>query len=262
MSVLANWGQVQGLVRVWTPEVALRKENWRVVAPLTYPNKVICAGANYRDHLAEMGLPVPSSPVEPFFFLKAPTTTVIGPGAAVPMPVGEDVRLDFEAEFGVVIGRAARDVEPWDAMACVAGYVVANDISARGHFRRADPLGPPFAFDWIGHKSQDGFCPIGPALVPRWQVPDPQRLGVRTWVNGKLRQDSSTSGMLVPIDEQISALSRRMTLEPGDLILTGTPAGVGAASGEFLEIGDEIRIEIEEVGVLSNHVGPPPGGAR
>lgn len=255
MAVLADWDATSELLRTWSPERRIGSlEETSPAAPLTYPNKVICAGANYRDHMKEMGLAEPPTDARPFFFLKPPTTTITGPGVPVPLPAGPDVRLDYEAELGVVIGHRVRDVTAEHAMRHVAGYLVANDISARGHFRRTDPLGPPFGFDWIGHKGQDGFCPIGPAFVPHWRIADPQRLAIRTWVNGSLRQDSSTSQMLVPVAQQIAALSRVMTLEPGDLILTGTPAGVAAATGDFLKVGDEIRIEIDGVGVLTNHV--------
>ncbi|MFG1667809.1 fumarylacetoacetate hydrolase family protein [Streptomyces sp. Y7] len=263
MAVLADWDTAGGLLRTWTPERRVGPlAGTPLAAPLTYPNKVICAGANYRDHMKEMGLADPPADARPFFFLKPPTTTVTGPGAPVPMPSGPDVRLDYEAELGVVIGHRVRDVSAEQALRHVAGYLVANDISARGHFRRKDPLGPPFGFDWIGHKGHDGFCPTGPAFVPHWRVADPQRLAIRTWVNGDLRQDSSTSQMLVPVAEQIAALSRVMTLEPGDLVLTGTPAGVAAATGDFLKVGDEIRIEIEGLGVLSNRVTSGRDGGR
>ncbi|MFJ8111675.1 fumarylacetoacetate hydrolase family protein [Streptomyces sp. NPDC096132] len=263
MAALADWDATSRLLRTSSPEERIGSlSETPLAAPLTYPNKVICAGANYRDHMKEMGLPDPPQGAQPFFFLKPPTTSVTGPGAPVPMPTGPDVRLDYEAELGVVIGHRLRDVTPAQAMRHVAGYLVANDISARGHFRRKDPLGPPFGFDWIGHKGQDGFCPIGPAFVPHWRIADPQRLAIRTWVNGALRQDSSTSQMLVPVAEQIAALSRVMTLEPGDLVLTGTPAGVAAATGDFLKVGDEIRIEIEGVGALTNHVTSSRDGGR
>jgi 2-keto-4-pentenoate hydratase/2-oxohepta-3-ene-1,7-dioic acid hydratase in catechol pathway len=255
MAVLADWEGTSRLLRTWPPKNRIGSlREAPLVAPLTYPNKVICAGANYRDHVREMGLPDPPPDAQPFFFLKPPTTTIIGPDAPVPMPSGPGVRLDYEAELGVVIAHRVRDVPPEQALQHVAGYLVANDISARGYFRRTNPLGPPFAFDWIGHKGQDGFCPTGPVFVPHWRIADPQRLGIRTWVNGNLRQDSSTSQMLVPVADQIAALSQVMTLEPGDLVLTGTPAGVAAANGDFLSVGDEIRIEIESLGVLSNTV--------
>jgi 2-keto-4-pentenoate hydratase/2-oxohepta-3-ene-1,7-dioic acid hydratase in catechol pathway len=256
MAALADWDRTAELLRAHDGGEPL--PGARVLAPLTYPNKVICAGANYTDHMAEMGLPAPTGRLEPYFFFKPPTTTIIGPGDPIPMPAGEDVRLDFEAELAVVIAHQVRDVAPEDALGHVAGYAVANDVSARGHFRRAEPLGPAFALDWIGHKGQDGFCPLGPGVVPAWRIPDHRRLPLRTWVNGELRQDGSTHQMLVSIPEQIAALSRRMTLEPGDVLLTGTPAGVGAGDGRFLGIGDTVRIEIGGVGELTNRVGAHP----
>jgi 2-keto-4-pentenoate hydratase/2-oxohepta-3-ene-1,7-dioic acid hydratase in catechol pathway len=254
IDVLADWEATARTLRAQDSADTDPLTDARLVAPLTYPSKVVCAGANYTDHMAEMGLPTPEGEPRPYFFLKPPTTTVIGPDEPIPMPPGEDVRLDFEAELAVVIAHRVRDIDASDALAHVAGYTVANDVSARGRFRRADPLGPPFAFDWIGHKGQDGFCPLGPGIVPVWEVAEPGRLAVRTWVDGELRQDSSTACMLVPIAAQIAAVSQQLTLEPGDVLLTGTPAGVGAGNGRFLDVGAEIRIEIEGLGVLRNRV--------
>ncbi|AEY85492.1 5-carboxymethyl-2-hydroxymuconate Delta-isomerase [Streptomyces hygroscopicus subsp. jinggangensis 5008] len=152
MAVLADWDTTTRLLRTWSPQRHLGPlQETRLVAPLTYPNKVICAGANYRDHMTEMGLPEPPAGARPYFFLKPPSTTITAPDAAIPMPYGQDVRLDYEAELGVVMAHRVRDVSPEQALQHVAGYLVANDVSARGHFRRTDPLGPAFEFDWIGH---------------------------------------------------------------------------------------------------------------
>jgi 2-keto-4-pentenoate hydratase/2-oxohepta-3-ene-1,7-dioic acid hydratase in catechol pathway len=225
-----------------------------LVAPLTYPGAVICAGANYVDHLEEMGIARPVVPPPPFFFLKPPRTTVIGDQAPIPMPAGNDIRLDWEGELAVVIAHRVRDVAADQVADHIAGYTIANDISARGPFRRAAPLGPPFAFDWLGHKGQDGSCPIGPALVPAHLIEDPQNLRILTHVNGELVQDSSTAEMYVPIAELVAAASQTMTLSPGDVILTGTPAGVGSARGRFLAVGDQVSVSIDGLGTLTNHI--------
>lgn len=226
----------------------------RVVAPLTYPGAVVCAGANYVDHFEEMGIPRPDSAPPPFFFLKPPRTTVIGDDQPIPMPAGADVRLDWEGELAVVISRKGRDLTPAQVGDHIAGYTIANDISARGAFRRANPLGPPFAFDWLGHKCQDGSCPLGPAVVPAHLVGDPQDLWIRTYVNDELMQDSSTRHMYVAITDLVAALSQTMTLSPGDVVLTGTPAGVGSPRSRFLSVGDRITVSIEGLGTLKNHI--------
>lgn len=253
MSVLRRWAEVAPLLRAWTPDADAVIPDDVLVAPLTYPSKILCAGANYYAHLAEMGIAAPATPPEPFFFFKPPTTTVVGPGAAIRLPAG-DTRIDWEAELAVVIADRCRDVAPADVEAHVAGYLPANDISARARLSRPDAVAPPFGFDWVGSKAQDGFCPIGPGLVPAWLVGDTTDLAVRLSVNGVVKQDSSTADMISPVDDLISAVSRMVTLEPGDVILTGTPAGVGLPREEFLADGDEVVVEIDRVGRLVNPV--------
>jgi 2-keto-4-pentenoate hydratase/2-oxohepta-3-ene-1,7-dioic acid hydratase in catechol pathway len=254
MEVLSRWGSLAPLLRDWAPAVADVIADARLAPPLTYPGKVLCAGANYWDHCAEMGVEPPEELGDPFFFLKPPTTTVTGPGDPVPLPSYPGARVDWEAELAVVIGRPGRDLSPEQALDHVAGYLAANDISARDRVTAAKPVGEPFAYDWVGHKGQDGFCPLGPGLVPAWQVPDPQKLRIRLSVNGVVKQDSSTAQMMVPIPEVVAAASRLTRLDPGDVILTGTPAGVGMPRGEFLAAGDQVVVEIERVGRLENTV--------
>lgn len=253
MSVLRRWSKVEPLLRTWTPDADDVIPDAVLAAPLTYPAKVLCAGANYYGHLAEMGIEAPATPPEPFFFFKPPTTTVIGHGAAIPLPAG-DTRVDWEAEVAVVIADRCSDLAPGDVADHVAGYLPANDISARARLDRTDAVAPPFGFDWVGSKAQDGFCPLGPGLVPAWLVGDTTDLGIRLLVNGVVKQDSSTSDMISPVAELVSAVSRFVTLEPGDVILTGTPAGVGVARHEFLAGGDEVVVEIDRVGRLVNTV--------
>ncbi|WP_406274781.1 fumarylacetoacetate hydrolase family protein [Nocardia sp. NBC_00881] len=254
MGALGHWDSLTRLLREWTPAASEAVAGARIAPPLTYPGKVLCAGANYWDHIAEMGIERPDALGEPFFFLKPPTTTVTGPGDPVPLPGYAGARVDWEAELAVVIGRAGRDIAPEQALDHVAGYLAANDISARDRLTSAMPVAEPFAYDWLGHKGQDGFCPLGPGLVPAWQIPDPQNLRIRLSVNGVLKQDSSTAQMMVPIPEVIAAASRLTRLEPGDVILTGTPAGCGVPRGEFLAAGDEVVVEIERIGRLENKV--------
>ncbi|CAN5298041.1 hypothetical protein BH11ACT4_BH11ACT4_18770 [soil metagenome] len=224
-------------------------------APITYPRKVLCTGSNYFDHAKEMGSGTPSSTDEPFFFLKPPTTTIIGPGATIPLPDGVDGRLDWEVELGVVIGQRCKGVTRERALDVVAGYVVAVDISARALFARPDAALLSFTYDWFRHKALDGFCPIGPGLVPSWLVGDAGQLDIALSVNGQVKQASNTREQVIDVAGLIASASRFVTLEPGDLILTGTPAGVGMPRGEFLVAGDEIVAEIAGVGRLANRVG-------
>jgi 2-keto-4-pentenoate hydratase/2-oxohepta-3-ene-1,7-dioic acid hydratase in catechol pathway len=255
MEVLRQWDALAPRLRDWTPTASgAVVDDARLAPPLTYPGKVLCAGANYWDHIAEMGIERPEKLGEPFFFLKPPTTTVTGPGDPVPLPAYPGARVDWEAELAVVIGTPGRNIAPAQALAHVAGYLAANDISARDRLTSALPVAPPFTYDWLGHKGQDGFCPLGPGLVPAWQIADPQDLRIRTTVNGVVKQDSSTAQMMVPIAEVVAAASRLTRLEPGDVILTGTPAGCGIPRGEFLAAGDEVVVEIERVGRLRNTV--------
>ncbi|MER5428994.1 fumarylacetoacetate hydrolase family protein [Streptomyces sp. NPDC002588] len=254
MDVLGHWDSLAPLLRDWTPAGSEAVSGARLAPPLTYPGKVLCAGANYWDHIAEMGVERPDALGDPFFFLKPPTTTVTGPGDPVPLPGYAGARVDWEAELAVVVGRAGRDIAPERALDHVAGYLAANDISARDRLTSAMPVAEPFAYDWLGHKGQDGFCPLGPGLVPAWQIPDPQNLRIRLSVNGVVKQDSSTAQMMVPIPEVIAAASRLTRLEPGDVLLTGTPAGCGVPRGEFLAAGDEVIVEIERIGRLENKV--------
>ena len=229
--------------------------------PPLEPGTIYCAGANYADHVAEMararGEPAPPDPrslgLKPWFFLK-PRNCVVGDGARVPRPPGCE-KLDWEAELVAVIGAPARMVSKEEALHYVAGYTIANDLSARDLSRRAPlPPGSPFHFDWTAHKGFEGSCPLGPHITPAADVGDPQRLAIRLWVNGRLKQDSNTSEMIYSVAEQLAHLSTLLTLQPGDIVLTGTPAGVGAARNEFLEPGDQVAIEIERLGRLQTYI--------
>lgn len=226
-------------------------------APVPTSGTVYCAGANYHDHIAEMaklrGTAVPpQNDHEPWHFVKPTRACVTGPGP-VERPEGCN-KLDWEAELAVVIGRKAHRISVVEALSFVAGYTVANDLSARDLSRRsARAPDNPFYFDWLAHKGFDGSCPIGPWLTPAASI-DPQNLRIQLAVNGVSKQDSNTSEMIFSVAEQIAHLSRRTTLLPGDIILTGTPAGVGSGRNEFLAPGDQVSVVIEGLGELVNTI--------
>jgi 2-keto-4-pentenoate hydratase/2-oxohepta-3-ene-1,7-dioic acid hydratase in catechol pathway len=231
-------------------------------APVMYPSGVYCAGANYTDHLQEMterfGLvpePEPHSVgLLPWHYVK-PARTIVPHGANVPMPA-RSRQVDWEIELAAVIGREAKHVSIADALSYVAGYTVANDISARDlTFRHPLDRTSPFFYDWVSQKCFDGSVPLGPWIVPASDVRDVQSLALKLWVNGELKQDSNTSLMVFTLAEQIAKLSESMTLYPGDLILTGTPAGVGAARNEYLQPGDRVTSWIEDIGTLEFGIG-------
>jgi 2-keto-4-pentenoate hydratase/2-oxohepta-3-ene-1,7-dioic acid hydratase in catechol pathway len=211
--------------------------------PIRVPSKIVCIGLNYRDHAAEQGVDLPKAPL---LFAKWPNT-LIGAGEAIVIPPITS-KVDYEAELGVVIGARLRNVSEENALEGVDGYLCLNDVSARD-LQFADG-------QWVRGKSLDTFCPVGPELVPAGQIPDPQRLSIRALVNGRVLQDSSTSQMVFGVAAVIAHVSRAITLEPGDLIATGTPAGVGAFRDPpvFLQPGDEVTIEIEGLGALTNPV--------
>lgn len=224
---------------------------------LRHPRKLICAGANYRDHVAEMGTTTLPEGVQPFFFLVPPTTTMIGDGEPILLPEAVGTDVDWEAELAVVIGRRGHRIDPETALEHVAGYACFNDVTARALLLREVAIAPPFKFDWAASKGQDTFCPTG-AVTPAWQIPDPGDLSIRCYVNGTLKQDGTTANLISSIPELIAAASRTWTLEPGDVIATGTPAGVGHSRGEHLADGDEVLVEISGLLPLRNPVRRRP----
>jgi 2-keto-4-pentenoate hydratase/2-oxohepta-3-ene-1,7-dioic acid hydratase in catechol pathway len=260
MAILQSWEEAKPVLRRIVTSTVRQlgvAQNAVLVAPLTYPRKVLGAGANYYDHAAEMGTARPTPGARTFFFLKPPSTTIAGPYDSVALPVTADPRLDWEVELGIVIGRAGRHIAAEAAAEHVAGYTVVNDVSARGDFFNKEAVAPVFAHDWLAHKGQDGFCPCGPGIVPEWLVPQPDRLTMRLSVNGSLMQDSTTAELITGIADLVSAASRWVTLEAGDLILSGTPAGVGAARDQFLGVGDVVVAEIDGVGRIENRIVRP-----
>lgn len=213
-----------------------------LLAPLA-PGTLLGIGLNYRDHAAETGAPLPERPL---LFAKL-ASSVTGPAGEVVRPSYTE-ELDYEGELAVVIGRTARDVPAGRALEYVFGYAVMNDISARDR-QRTEP-------QWIRAKGGDGFAPFGPWITTADEVPDPQALSIRTWVNGELRQDGSTADMVFPVAELIAFCSASFTLRPGDVITTGTPAGVGVARKPpaFLRPGDRVRVEIAGLGALEHAI--------
>jgi 2,4-didehydro-3-deoxy-L-rhamnonate hydrolase len=215
------------------------------LAPLR-PGKIIGIGLNYRDHAEEQGV---EPPKEPLLFAKFPSSAT-GPYADVEKPTDTN-QLDYEAELGVVIGRTARQVPAARAMEYVGGYVAVNDLSARdAQFGDGQ---------WVRGKSYDGFCPFGPAYVTRDEITDPHDLAIGAWVNGRTLQSSSTANLIFGVEELIEYCSRCCTLEPGDLICPGTPAGVGVFREPpvFLNVGDLVVVEIEHIGRLENRIVAP-----
>lgn len=231
--------------RAARPRRVVTWDQARLLAPVPRPGKFLAIGLNYADHLAETGAKAPEFPV---FFTKQPTC-VIGPGEQIEIPVVSDM-VDYEGELGVVIGTRCRNVDRGNALSVVAGYTIVNDVSVRDWQAKSPTM-------MIG-KSFDTHGPMGPWIVTPEDIGDPHDLPLRTIVSGEKRQDASTAGMLFDVRDQIATLSAAMTLEPGDVISTGTPAGVGAAMRppRFLTAGDTVRIEIDGIGHLENPVGP------
>ena len=216
----------------------------RILAPIAAPGKILFCGINYRSHKEEA--PNAVLPSEPFFFSKLPSA-VIGPGEAVVCPTPK-TQLDYEVELAIVIGRGAKLVRRENALDHVFGYTVVNDVSARDVQFKDNQI-------TLG-KGFDTFCPMGPAIVTADQIPDPQQLRLSTRVNGETRQSASTDEQLFPLAFLIEWLSRYVTLRPGDVVSTGTPAGVGLfrQPPTFLQPGDEVEVEVDAVGVLRNPI--------
>jgi 5-carboxymethyl-2-hydroxymuconate isomerase len=213
------------------------------VLPIERPGKIVCVGLNYRDHAEEQGVELPA---EPLLFAKWPNS-LIGPGEAIEIPPLV-TQCDYEAELGVVVGARLRRASEESALEGVRGYLCANDVTAR-NLQFSDG-------QWTRGKSPDTFCPIGPRLVPAAEIPDPHALRIRTTVNGEVLQDSTTANMVFGVGAILSHVSQAVTLEPGDLVLTGTPAGVGVfrTPKRLLEPGDEVTVEIDGLGALTNPV--------
>ncbi|MFZ5826121.1 MAG: fumarylacetoacetate hydrolase family protein [Bacillota bacterium] len=223
------------------PELFMEESQLQLGPPVPAPSKLICIGLNYRKHALESKMAIPTSPVVFSKFANA----IAGPGDEIPLP-GCAQEYDYEAELVAVIGRRARNVSVAEALDYVLGYCNSNDLTARDlQFRTSQ---------WLLGKSLDRFMPLGPYLVTADQMGDPQALQIRLWLNGELRQESSTADMIFSVAEVVSYLSQHMTLEPGDLISTGTPEGVimGMAERVWLKPGDRVEVEVEGLGRLTN----------
>ena len=219
-------------------------------APLNNPGTIYCAGANYYDHAQEMGVSIDKGSIEPLFFLKS-CGSIIGPNQNIRLPSNYSEKYDWEVELAAVIGKKGHHLNTENATDIIAGYTIFNDVSARDVGRRNDWN---FGMDWFRHKSFDTSAPMGPWIVPSNQINNPQNLNLKTKINDKVMQDGNTNGMIFSIAELIVSLSRQVCLKPGDVIATGTCAGVGIFRGIFLQPGDLIELEIEDIGILSNPV--------
>jgi len=226
----------------------------KLLAPVSAPQKILLLAGNYAEHIEEEGqIALQRAETFPYVFMK-PNTTLNDPGGTIFIPRVSPDAIDYECELGVVMGATARHVQEDDALDYVAGYTVLNDVSDRKYKPLADRVPrdrDPF-FDWLHGKWHDGFCPIGPCITSARTLPDPQTLSIRLSVNGEIRQDGATEQMIYPVAAIIAFISQSITLQPGDIIATGTPAGVGMATGRFLAPGDIIDASIEGIGTLQN----------
>jgi len=229
----------------------------RLKAPVPQARKLLALAGNYQEHVREGGRPTHTKEeTYPYFFMKPPSTGLIGSGEPVRLPKMAR-KLDYEGELVIVIGRRGRSIPAEQAYRYVAGYTVMNDVSERSLTSKEPPRVERERdkfFDWLVGKWFDGAAPCGPWLVTREEIEDPHSLHLRTRVNGEVRQEASTGDMIFRVPEIIEFISRILTLEPGDLIATGTPGGVGSARGVFLQPGDTVEVEIEGIGLLSNPI--------
>jgi 2-keto-4-pentenoate hydratase/2-oxohepta-3-ene-1,7-dioic acid hydratase in catechol pathway len=237
-------------------KLTLRLKDVKLCAPVPNPRKVLCLAGNYMDHIQEGGQRIATTNTQtPRIFCKPPSTTTVAPGTAIRIPpIARSI--DWEGELAVVIGRKAKGVSADDALKYVAGYTIMNDVSERDLqvWPRDDTQPRDKFFDWLSGKWLDTFGPLGPYLVTRDDVPDPQALEISTFVNGERKQNNTTAQMIFPVARIIEFISTYLTLEPGDIISTGTISGVGAASGTYLQPGDDVEIQITGLGSLRNPV--------
>jgi 2-keto-4-pentenoate hydratase/2-oxohepta-3-ene-1,7-dioic acid hydratase in catechol pathway len=235
----------------------------KLLAPIPRPGKVLALAGNYVEHIKEAGLKLglsdsPRLTTVPRPFLM-PGTAVNNPGDPIPWPAYSET-IDYECELAVVIGRETKNVAPEKALERIAGYTIANDISARTVTFKSHRAERPWDefYDWLNGKWADGFFPMGPYLLTADEIDDVKNLNMELTVNGEIRQKANTAQMIHPVAEIVSFLSHLMTLEPGDVIATGTPSGVGMATGNYLKAGDRIEASIEHLGTLTNTLGPRP----
>jgi len=263
LGLLREWDTAHPLLEAATknvdPKGGVAMSDVSLLAPILYPGALYCAGANYWDHLEEMAeiakrvtgkAPAMTKAKDPYFFMKTTAGSIIGHNTPARLP-NFSKQVDWEAELGVVIARPTRNISVERALDAIAGYLIVNDLSARDLMKRE---GSPFGMDWVGQKCFEDAAPMGPWFTPAAYIRDPNNMAIKLWVNGVLKQNSNTAKLVHNIAEQIAYLSRHFTLQPGDVIATGTPAGVGMPRGEFLKIGDEVKIEIDGRGTLINRM--------
>ncbi|HVK19201.1 MAG TPA: fumarylacetoacetate hydrolase family protein [Fimbriiglobus sp.] len=248
---LADW--VAANLDRLPPALKLDPAATHLLVPVPRPNKLFLLAGNYADHIREGGgVAAERAETFPYVFLKPPSTTLTDPGRPIQVPRTAPDAVDWELELAVVIGRRCKHVREADALGHVAGYTIVNDISQRKY--RPNPGRKPRErdkfFDWLHGKWFDSFCPISGVVASVDSIPDPQNLRMRLEVNGEVKQDASTAQMIFPVAAIIEFISQMCTLEPGDIISTGTPAGVGASTGTFLKPGDVMRGTIEKIGTL------------
>jgi 2-keto-4-pentenoate hydratase/2-oxohepta-3-ene-1,7-dioic acid hydratase in catechol pathway len=235
----------------------------KILAPIPRPGKILALAGNYVEHIKEAGLKLglsdsPRLTTVPRPFIM-PATAVANPGDEIPWPVYSET-IDYELELAIVIGQKAKAIAAEKAMEVIAGYTIVNDISARTVTFKKDRAVRPWDefYDWLNGKWADGFCPMGPYLLTADEIEDVQNLDMKLTVNGEIRQKANTSQMIHTVAQIVSFLSHLMTLEPGDIIATGTPSGVGLATGNYLKAGDRIKATIDNLGTLTNTLGPKP----
>jgi 2-keto-4-pentenoate hydratase/2-oxohepta-3-ene-1,7-dioic acid hydratase in catechol pathway len=238
-------------------ELAIPIDEVRLLIPIASPPKVLLLAGNYAKHVVERGgTAAERRETFPYVFMKPPSTTLTRPGDPIVIPRVSPDHIDWECELGVVIGRRCRHADEDEARSCIAGYTIVNDISDRAF--RPNPNRKPRErdkfFDWLHGKWHDTFCPMGPCILSADAVADPQALPIRLFVNDQVKQDATTAEMVFPVAAIVSFLSDLVTLQPGDVIATGTPSGVGSATGTYLQPGDLVRATIEPIGTLENPV--------
>ena len=269
LGILEDWSAAEPVIAAAVAKAGAASKigpvkDVHVLAPILFPGTYFCAAANYKDHSEAMakksGRPPEPDPrtlgIKPFHFVKSGKQATVGPTEALPFPHYCE-NLDWEIELGAVIGKACSRVSVADALRYVAGYTVCNDVSVRDRSYMMRPNVPPtspFNSDFIGIKGFDKSAVMGPYITPASQIGDAANLGMKTWINEELMQDSNSGKMIFSTAEQIAYLSERITLLPGDVVMTGTPAGTGAEQGRFLKKGETVRMWIEKIGEVRNTV--------
>ena len=240
-----------------TAEIRQAAEAVQLLVPLPRPNKLFLLAGNYAKHIEEGGeIAAERAETFPYVFMKPPTTTLTNPGEPIKIPTVNPHSTDYELELAIVIGRGGKGISEADALDHVAGFTIINDISDRKFRPNPDrqPRDKDGFFDWLHGKWHDSFCPCGPCITSRDAIADPQQLKLTLSVNGAVRQDSSTAHQIFPVAAVIEFISSFVTLEPGDIISTGTPDGVGNTTGTYLQPGDQIEAAISEIGSLRSPV--------